>query len=39
MGRIEHVDAAGDPLRWVSLITHHAGGALGSAALSITSRS
>jgi predicted dehydrogenase len=36
MGRIEHVEAAGDPVRWISLITHHEGGALGSASLSIT---
>jgi len=36
MGRIEHVDATGDPRRWISIITHHEGGALGSAALSIT---
>ncbi len=36
MGRIEHVDASGDPLRWISMITHHEGGAVGSAAVSIT---
>ena len=36
MGRIEHVDASGDPLRWISMVTHHEGGALGSASLSIT---
>jgi predicted dehydrogenase len=36
MGRIEHVEAAGDPLRWVSVITHHEGGAIGSVSLSIT---
>ncbi len=36
MGRIEHVDASGDPRRWISMVTHHEGGALGSAALSIT---
>ena len=37
MGRIEHIDAAGDPLRWLAMTTHHEGGALGSVALSITS--
>jgi predicted dehydrogenase len=36
MGRIEHVEAAGDPLRWLSVITDHEGGAVGSASLSIT---
>ncbi len=36
MGRIEAVEAAGDPLRWVSLVTHHQGGALGQVSLSIT---
>jgi predicted dehydrogenase len=36
MGRIEHVEAAGDPVRWVSVITHHEGGAIGSVSLSIT---
>ena len=39
MGRVEHIDAAGDPLRWVSMTTHHEGGALGSVALSITAPS
>jgi predicted dehydrogenase len=36
MGRIEHVEATGDPLRWLSVSTRHEGGAVGSAALSIT---
>jgi predicted dehydrogenase len=36
MGRIEHVDAVGDPLRWISLTTRHEGGAVGSVSLSIT---
>lgn len=36
MGRIEEVTATGDPLRWVSLVTRHEGGAIGQVSLSIT---
>ena len=35
MGRIEHVEAEGDPVRWISVLTRHEGGAVGSASLSI----
>ena len=36
MGRILACSATGDPRRWVSLVTHHEGGAVGQTALSIT---
>ena len=36
MGRIEHIVAKGDPVRWISMITEHEGGAIGQVALSIT---
>ena len=36
MGRIEHIDATGDPLRWISMIAHHEGGASSAIAVSIT---
>lgn len=36
MGRIENVVAKGDPVRWISMITEHEGGAVGQIALSIT---
>ena len=36
MGRIETVEASGDPTRWLSLVTRHESGAIGQVALSIT---
>lgn len=36
MGPIVDLTATGDPRRWVSIVTHHEGGALGQTSLSIT---
>ncbi len=36
LGPLEEVTARGDPTRWVSVTTRHAGGAVGQAALSLT---
>jgi predicted dehydrogenase len=36
MGRVVDLTATGDPRRWVSIVTHHEGGALGQTSLSIT---
>jgi predicted dehydrogenase len=36
MGRIEHIDATGDSLRWISMIAHHEGGASSTVSISIT---
>lgn len=36
MGTIVDLEATGDPRRWVSIVTHHEGGAVGQTSLSIT---